>query len=215
MTSLSFIERSQKERDEKTQQLSSGLKINKASDDAAGLLIANRLTAQIGGLDQMATNSRDQINLNNVADAQFSSISQSLQRANELAVQSGNPLYSSEAIQGELDQITGEINAIAEQALGQTDFISGLDATDPATTQAAISDALSATSAESSSVGAQSNALSSEINTYQRTSINSSASRSRIRDTDYASATSEQQKNDLLLQAAIITQKMNKSVKVC
>ncbi|NRA55604.1 MAG: flagellin [Gammaproteobacteria bacterium] len=206
-TSLSFIERIQKERDDKTEQLSSGLKINKASDDAAGLQIANRLSSQISGLSQLADNARDQVNLNNVADAQYSSITQSLQRANELSIQSGSPLGSNGAIQGELDQLTGEINAIAEQALGQSNFIAGLDAGDPAATQAAIEQVLSAIGEQATSNGADTNALASEISTYQVTRDNSSASRSRIQDTDYASATSEQQKNDLLLQAALITQR--------
>jgi len=206
-TSFSFMERAQKERDEKTEQLSSGLKINKASDDAAGLQIANRLSSQISGLSQLADNARDQVNLNNVADAQYSSITQSLQRANELSIQSGSPLSGNGPIQGELDQLTGEINAIAEQALGQSNFIAGLDAGDPAATQAAIEQALSAIGEQATSNGADSNALASEANTYQVTRDNSSASRSRIQDTDYASATSEQQKNDLLLQAALITQR--------
>jgi len=207
VSTLSYIERSQKEREEKTQQLSSGLKINKASDDAAGMQIANRLSSQISGLDQLATNARDQVNLNNVASAQFGSITQSLQRASELSVQSGSPLYGNDAIQGELDQLTGEINAIAEQALGKAGFISGLDASDPGATQAAIDDALSTISAQASATGAESNALSSEISTYQITRDNSSASRSRIQDTDYGSATSEQQKNDLLRQSAMKMQR--------
>jgi len=207
VSTLSYIERAQKEREEKTQQLSSGLKINKASDDAAGMQIANRLSSQISGLDQLSVNARDQININNVASAQFGSITQSLQRASELSVQSGNPLYSNDAIQGELDQLAGEINAIAEQALGQSGFIAGLDASDPAATQIAIEDALSAVSVQAGATGAESNALASEVSTYQITRDNSSASRSRIQDTDYASATSEQKKNDLLLQSALIMQR--------
>jgi flagellin len=203
--SLSFIEQAQKKREEQTEKLSSGLKINQAADDAAGLQISNRLTSQINGLNQLANNSRDQINLNDVASAQLSSITSSLQRANELAIQSGSPLTDSSAIQGEFDQIAGEINAIAEQALGDASFISGLDASDPAASLAAIETALASVGEQASSLGAQSNGLSSQISTYEVTSTNSSAARSRIRDTDYASASGEQQKNDILLQAALIT----------
>ncbi len=206
-SSLSFIERQQKDREKLTEQLSSGLKINKASDDAAGLQISNRLTSQINGLNQLAVNSSDQINLNNVSSGQYGSITDSLQRAAELSVQSGNPLYDSAAIQGELDQLTGEINAVAEQALGTSGFISGLDASDPAATQAAIESALATVGDAATSNGAQSNALSSQISTYEVTSSNSSAARSRIRDTDFAQTTGEMQKNELLLQASLKIQR--------
>lgn len=206
-SSLSFIEQAQKKREEETEKLSSGFKINQAADDAAGLQISNRLTSQINGLDQQAVNSRDQINLNNVASAQLSSITSSLQRANELSVQAGSPLSDSSAIQGELDQITGEINAIAGQALGNDSFISGLDANDPAASLAAVETALASVGEQASSLGAQSNGLQSQISTYEITSTNSSAARSRIRDTDFAQSTSEQQKNDILLQASLSIKK--------
>lgn len=206
-SSISFIEQAQKKREEETEKLSSGFKINRAADDAAGLQISNRLTSQINGLDQQAVNSRDQTNLNNVASAQLSSITSSLQRANELAVQAGSPLSDSSAIQGELDQITGEINAIAGQALGNDSFISGLDANDPAASLAAVETALASVGEQASSLGAQSNGLQSQISTYEITSTNSSAARSRIRDTDFAQSTSEQQKNDILLQASLSIKK--------
>lgn len=205
--SLSFIEQAQKKREEQSEKLASGLKINQAADDAAGLQISNRLTSQINGFNQQTNNSRDQINLNDVASAQLSSITSGLQRANELAIQSGSPLSDNSAIQGELDQISGEINAVAEQVLGDASFVTGLDASDPATSLAAIETALANVGGEASSLGAQSNGLSSQISTYEVTSANSSAARSRIRDTDFAATTGEQQKNDILLQAALITKK--------
>jgi len=206
-TSLSFIEQAQKKREEQAEKLSSGFKINQAADDAAGLQISNRLTSQINGLNQLANNSRDQINLNDVASTQLSSITSSLQRANELAVQSGSPLSDNGAIQGEFDQIAGEINAIAGQALGNSTFISGLDASNPTASLAAIETALASVGEQASTLGADSNGLASQISTYEVTSTNTSEARSRIRDTDYASATGEQQKNDILLQAALITKK--------
>ena len=207
------IEQAQKKREEESEKLSSGLKINQAADDAAGLLISDRLTSQINELDQRANNSRDQVNLNDISTAQLSSITSSLQRANELAVQSGNPLYSNSAIQGELDQITGEVNAIAEQVLGESNFIDTLDASDPTSSLAVIETALVSTNEQSSALGAQSNSLSSQISTYEVTSINSSEARSRIRDTDYASSTSEQQKNEILLQASLITKNIEEERK--
>lgn len=206
-SSLSYLEQAQQKREDQLEKLSSGLKINQAADDAAGLQISNRLTSQINELDQRADNSRDHINLNNVASAQLSSITDSLQRANELAVQSGNPLYDNTAIQGEFDQITSEINAIAEQAFGDSNFVTSLDAGDTTASIVAIETALASVSDQASSLGADSNSSSSQISTYEVTSVNSSAARSQIRDTDYASSTSEEQLNDILLQASLTMKK--------
>lgn len=206
-SSVSFVEQAQKKREEQSEKLASGLKINQAADDAAGLQIANRLTSQINGLNQQTSNSRDQVNLNDVASAQLSSITSNLQRANELAVQSGSALSNRSAIQGELDQITGEINAVAEQVLGDASFVSGFDASDPAASLASIEAALANVGEQASNLGAKSNGLSGQISTYEVSSANSSAARSRVRDTDFAAATGEQQKDDLLLQAALITKK--------
>ncbi|MBU2970217.1 flagellin [Pseudoalteromonas sp. C2R02] len=191
----------------KNEKLSSGYKINSAKDDAAGLQISNRLTSQINELNQRTVNSQDQVNLNNVTEAQLSSITSTLFRANELSIQSGNPLYSNSAIQGELDQLTQEINLVAEQALGESSFISGLDVSDPTNTQLAINEALEVVSASATALGADTNGLNSQISTYETSSINSSASRSRILDTDYAKDTSEQKTNNLLLQASLLVKK--------
>lgn len=195
------------EKDEKQEQLASGKRINDAADDPAGLQIANRLTSQINGANQESVNAQDQINLNNIQSAQFSSITDSLQRANVLAVQSGNPLADQSAIQDEYTQITEEINAIASEALGQDDFLTGLDASDPAASQAAIESAISTIATSASENGAASNALSSQISTYEAANVNLSASRSRIEDTDFAQTSSEQATLDVLLQATIATKK--------
>lgn len=192
---------------EQNEKLSSGNKINSAKDDAAGLQISNRLTSQINELNQRTVNSQDQVNLNNVTEAQLSSINSTLLRANELSIQSGNPLYSNSAIQGELDQLTQEINLVAEQALGESSFISGLDVSDPINTQLAINEALEVVSTSATALGADTNGLNSQISTYETSSINSSASRSRILDTDYAKDTSEQKTNNLLLQASLLVKK--------
>jgi len=198
---------------DQNEKQSSGYKINSAKDDAAGLQISNRLTSQINELNQRSVNSQDQVNLNNVTDAQLSSISSTLLRANELSIQSGNPLYSSSAIQGEFDQLMEEINLVAEQALGESGFISGLNVNDPINTQLAISEALEVVSTSATALGAQTNGLSSQISTYDVSSINASASRSRILDTDYAQGSSEQKKNNLLLQASLIIQKEDEGIK--
>jgi len=204
---MSQIDLLSKKQEEQNEKLSSGFKINSAKDDAAGLQISNRLTAEITELNRHSVNTQDQVNLNNVIDTQLSSITNTLFRANELSIQSGNPLYSNSAIQGEFDQLTEEINIIAEQALGESSFISGLDANDPANTQLAISEAIEVVSSNATALGAQTNGLNSQISTYEVSSINASASRSRILDTDYAQGSSDQKINNLLLQASLIIQK--------
>lgn len=209
----SLFNRLNNDKDEKQEQLASGKRINDASDDPAGLQIANRLTSQINGAAQASVNAQDTINLNNVQAAQFSSITDSLQRANELAVQAGNPLSDPSAIQGEFAQITEEINALASQALGQDNFLSGLDASDPAASQLAIDSALEAISGSASANGAQSNTLASQTSTYQASVVDLSQSRSRILDTDFAQATSEQSQLDTLLQTTITLKKQEEERK--
>lgn len=206
-SNLSFIERLNQKNDEQSEKLASGKRINKAADDAAGLQIANRLTSQINGDKQLSVNAQDQVNLNSVQAGALSAITEGLERANVLSVQSGNPLYDSSAIQGELDQITEEINTVASKVLGQDDFVSGLDATDPAATQTIIQDTAEIVNTNASELGAQSNTLGNQISSYETSVVNVSASRSRIQDTDYAAQTSEQQKTETLLQAAIINKK--------
>lgn len=210
---LSIIDRLTKEREEQAEKLASAKRINSAADDAAGLQIANRLTSQINQNQQLSINAQDQININNTQSAGLSAINDSLQRANVLSVQSGNPLNDSAAIQNELDQLTEQINTIASDVLGQDNFVSGLDATDPAATQAALETAVATVSDSSVSLGASSNTLDSQISTYETSVVNVSASRSRIQDTDYAEITAEQQKTEILLQAAIINKKDEESRK--
>jgi flagellin len=106
-----------------------------------------------------------------------------------------------------LDQVTEQINTVASEFLGQESFISGLDANAPSATQSILQDSLTSVSASASSLGAENNALASQVSTYQTTIINVSASRSRIEDTDFSAASSEQAKNEMLLQSAIISRK--------
>ncbi|GAA6205217.1 flagellin [Thalassotalea sp. SU-HH00458] len=204
---LSFIERITKEREEKDEQLASGKRINSAADDAAGLQIANRLTSQINGYQQLSINSQDQININNVQSGQLASISEGLQRAKELSIQSGNPLSSGGAIQGELDQVTEQINTIAAEVLDDPNFLAGLDASDPTATQGAIDTAFETLNNTAATLGAESNALASQVSTYETSRVNVSESRSRIEDTDFAKTTAEKEKLDTLLQATIIAKK--------
>ncbi|NBS09707.1 MAG: flagellin FliC, partial [Betaproteobacteria bacterium] len=72
------------------QQLSTGLRINGAKDDAAGLAIASRMTSQIKGLDQAVRNANDAISLLQTADGALSNVNDMLQRMRELSVQSAS-----------------------------------------------------------------------------------------------------------------------------
>jgi len=99
------------------QRLSSGLRINGAKDDAAGLAISNRLTAQIRGLNQAVRNTNDGISLAQTAEGALGETQNILQRVRELSVQSANDTNSAsdrESLQAEVEQLTAEINRIGE-----------------------------------------------------------------------------------------------------
>jgi flagellin len=98
------------------QRLSSGLRINSAKDDAAGLAISQRMTSQINGLNQAVANSNDGISLSQTAEGALSSSGDILQRIRQLAVQSSNATNSAsdrQAIQAEVGQLTSELDRIA------------------------------------------------------------------------------------------------------
>ena len=103
------------------QRLSSGLRINSAKDDAAGLAISERFTTQIRGLDVAARNANDGISLAQTAEGAMTEIGNNLQRIRELAVQSANATNSAsdrKALQAEVAQLVSEIDRVATQ----TDF---------------------------------------------------------------------------------------------
>jgi flagellin len=98
-------------------RLSSGFRINSASDDAAGLQISNRLTSQINGLNQAVRNANDGISLAQTAEGAMEETTNMLQRMRTLAVQSANGSNTDEdriALQQEMTQLSTEINRIAE-----------------------------------------------------------------------------------------------------
>jgi flagellin len=98
------------------QRLSSGLRINSARDDAAGLAISERFTAQIRGLDQARRNANDGISLSQTAEGALSAAGDMLQRIRELAVQSANATNSAgdrQALNAEVSQLTAELDRIA------------------------------------------------------------------------------------------------------
>ena len=99
------------------QRLSSGLRINSAKDDAAGLAISERFTTQIRGLQQAARNANDGISLAQTAEGAMSGAGNILQRVRELAVQSANASNSAsdrQALQAEVGQLVGELDRIAQ-----------------------------------------------------------------------------------------------------
>jgi flagellin len=99
------------------QRLSSGLRINSAKDDSAGMQIANRLTSQVNGLNQGNRNANDAISLAQTAEGALDEVTSMLQRMRTLAQQSSNGSNTDEdraAIQDEVDSLTKEINRVAE-----------------------------------------------------------------------------------------------------
>jgi flagellin len=100
------------------QRLSSGLRINSAKDDAAGLSISERFTTQIRGLNQATRNANDAISLAQTAEGALGSVGDNLQRIRELAVQASNATNSSSdraAIQAEASQLVSEIQRVGSQ----------------------------------------------------------------------------------------------------
>ena len=98
-----------------TEKLSSGYRINRAGDDAAGLTISEKMRSQIKGLNKASANAQDGISLIQTAEGALNESHSILQRMNELATQAANDTNTStdrNALQAELDQLTSEINRI-------------------------------------------------------------------------------------------------------
>ena len=99
------------------QRLSSGLRVNSAKDDAAGLAIAERMSTQVRGLAVASRNANDGISLAQTAEGALGKVGDMLQRMRELAVQSGNATNSKtdrEALQAELKQLRDEVDRVAK-----------------------------------------------------------------------------------------------------
>ena len=100
-----------------TEKLSSGYKINRAADDAAGLSISEKMRKQIRGLTQASSNAQDGISAVQTAEGALNEVQDMLQRMNELAVKSANGTNSEtdrDYIQNEIDQLTTEIDRVSE-----------------------------------------------------------------------------------------------------
>jgi flagellin len=134
LNSQRALNRSQMSMNTSLERLSSGLRINRAKDDAAGLAISERFTSQIRGLEQATRNANDGISLVQTAEGALAEIENSLQRMRELAVQSKNGTYSAsdrQSLDEEFDALATEITRITDvtefnsiNLLGQASTIS-------------------------------------------------------------------------------------------
>jgi flagellin len=99
------------------EKLSSGFRINRASDDAAGLQLSETLRAQIRGSKKALDNVQDGVNVLNIVDGAYNQVTENLQRMRELAVQAANDTYATaqrSAMEAEIDQLMADIDRIAE-----------------------------------------------------------------------------------------------------
>ena len=103
-----------------TEKLSSGFRVNRAADDAAGLSISEKMRNQIRGINQSVNNAEDGVSLIQTAEGNMNEIHSILQRMGELATKAANDVNATEdrdAIQAEIDELTSEIDAISSKAM--------------------------------------------------------------------------------------------------
>ena len=236
------------------EQLSTGKRINSAADDAAGLAISNKMTAQIRGLNQAVRNANDGISMLQTAEGATQEITNMLQRMRELAVQAANDTYQASdrsALSAEVKELQSEISRIgkntewngmklftaqtAGSAFGigtlgnvrlqvgvdgeSTDRIAvqlnKIDTTTLGVSAISLKSAASASSAlqsldkaigmidnDRATFGATINRLTYAVDNLTNVSQNANASRSRILDTDYAKASAELARTQIIQQAA-------------
>ena len=179
-------------------RLASGLRINSAKDDAAGLQISNRLTSQINGLEQGNRNAQDGISYAQTAEGAMDEMTNMYQRIRTLALQSANGTNSSkdrEALQQEVTQLC-------------TDAVSGKKVFNIATAEDAqkvlenIDGFISTVDSKRAELGAVQNRLESTIRNQSNVSENVSDARSRIRDTDFATETANMTQQSIIQQAS-------------
>lgn len=146
------------------QRLSSGLRINSAKDDAAGMAISDRMTSQIRGSEQAARNANDGISLAQTAEGSLSEVGNNLQRIRELTIQSANATNSASdrvALQAEVTQLVSEIDRVAQN----TSF-NGVKLLDGSFTAQTFQVGANGTSADQINVASIANARSSALGTY-------------------------------------------------
>jgi flagellin len=230
------------------ESLSTGSRINKASDDAAGLSIRENMTAQIKGLNAAVRNANDAISMLLTADGALNEVADMLQRMRELGTLAQNDTYSTAqrvAMNDEFAQLQSEIDRIADNTqwngmnlldgtggnwgggslftfqvganAGQTISVAiagmgiaslGISAvsigtvTDARDAVTALDDAISVLNTRRSVLGSVINRLTHAVDNLTNVSQNATESRSRVTDTDYATATSELARTQIIQQAA-------------
>ncbi len=211
------------------EKLSSGLRVNRAADDAAGLSISEKMRGQIRGLTQAARNTQDGISFIQTAEGALNEVSAMLVRMKELAVQYANGTLSETDqanIEAELDQLAEEIGTITSESafngislfstieivisdddtktfeIGFEIGIENIEIDLGENTTEEIEAAIDAVNTARANLGAQQNRLEHIYNNINTTTENLQAAEARIRDTDMAQEMMEFTKNNILQQAA-------------
>ena len=252
------LARNERELTAAMEQLSTGKKINSASDNAAGLAITTRMTSQIRGLDQAVRNAYDAVSMVQTAEGALDEITAMLQRMRELAIQSGtgttdavDRTYLNQeyvALRGEIDRIAdntewngrlilngnagasaggglsavtfqvgageaqtiavnfgnftntdGSMSTLASTRLSAPSIASAVSVASNAITS--LDTAMTAVSNQRAAFGAVNNRLIHAVDNLTNISTNAAQTRSRIMDTDYAAATSELARTQIIQQA--------------
>ena len=209
------------------EKLSSGLRINRAADDAAGLSISEKMRGQIRGLEQSQRNVQDGISFAQTAEGAMNEVSSMLVRMKELSVQQANGTYSTgdkSNIKAELGQLGAQIDSI----LSNTNFnnikitssisiqaddnafkitvkgisTAGFKGLTSGVSLGSTTSAITAVAKQRANLGAVQNRLEYTSNNLGTTIENLTASESRIRDTDMAKEMVALSKNNILLQAS-------------
>lgn len=188
-------------------RLSSGLRINSAKDDATGLITATGYDSQIRGTNIAIRTANDGVSKAQTNDGYLGQITENLQRLYELAVQGAGTAAGTEAtaLVTENTRILGLVGAtgtVVNNDVGGT--YTGIGAVPTLTASLTITDinaSLAAVNASRAQYGADMAVLASAVATMQISSVNLSASFSRIMDTDYASETTAMTRNNILQQA--------------
>ncbi len=209
------------------EKLSSGKRINRAADDAAGLSISEKMRAQIRGLGQAARNSQDGISFIQTAEGALDEVSNMLVRLKELSVQKANGTYSSDDVTNlklEMTQLGLEIDNIFDKtkfngknvlttsvsiAINDAADTLAITATSPtgikgltsSSSLSAVDTAITNVNKARATYGSLQNRLESTVRNLKATAENLQAAESRIRDTDMAEEMSTFTKNNILVQA--------------
>jgi flagellin len=247
------ISESQRNLQRTLQQLSSGLQLNSAADDAAGLSISTRFSARISGLDQAFRNANDGISMAQVGEGALGEVEGNLQRIRELSMQAANGIYNDRdraAIQKEVAALQQEVARVidstefngqkliaSEQSVSFQVGAGGASGSDTVSVEtvdmggtgrgigSALGGAVDLASREGAmrsldlvdrmidrvsrartNFGVAQNRFESTIGQLANEAVNLTASNSRIIDTDYARATAEMTRNQILNQAGVAMQ---------